>query len=145
MSTPTIKGRGVVRNADGTVTIAGVAQINTSQKAELVDASEVEKQKNSAGKVRTLIVPENIKKVTVTLIPGGTSDTAATLAEAVAQGALPLKLGTLILASFSVADFNGTYVIDEDSPITLTSGGNLEMTVKGTKYETDFSGAALTA
>lgn len=139
-----IKGRGVVRNSDGTVSIAGVAQINTAQNAEVHDASTVWKLKDALGKVQTLGLSETIKKVSVELIPGGTTATASTIAEAVARGAMPLKLGTLILSNFSVADFNGTYVIEEDCPVKLTADGSLTVSVKGTQYERDFSAPALT-
>ncbi len=145
MAGPIIKGRGVVRNAAGTVTIAGVAQINTAMNAEVHDASQVQQVKDANGKVQTLVVPENIKKVSCELIPGGTSATNATLAEAAAQGAMPTKLGTLFLSGFTVADFNGTYVIIEDSPVKVVADGNLTVTVKGTQFERDFSPAAITA
>lgn len=145
MAGPIIKGRGIVRNANGTVTVAGVAQINTAMNASVHDASVVEKIKDSAGKVQTLVVPEVIKKVSVELVPGGTTATDSTLAEAVSQGAMPTKLGTLVLSNFAVGDFNGTYVIEEDCPIKITADGNLSMSVKGTKYERDFSPAAITA
>ena len=144
MAGPTIKGRGVVRNAAGTVTIAGVAQINTAQNAELTDASEVQMVKDALGKVQTLVVPENIKKVSVELIPGGNTATDATLAQAVTEGAMPTKLGNLNLSGFTIGDYNGTYVIIEDSPVKLTAGGNLSLSVKGTQFERDFSGAAIT-
>lgn len=145
MAGPIIKGRGIVRNAAGTVTIAGVAQINTTMSATVSDASEVVKTKDAVGKVQTLTVPEVIKKITIELTPGGTTATAATLAEAIAQSAMPTKLGTLITSGFSVTDFNDTFVIEEDSPIKITADGNLSITVKGTKYERDFSPAALSA
>lgn len=145
MAGPIIKGRGVVRNANGTVTIAGVAQINTAMNASVHDASEVQKIKDSGGKVQTLVVSEVIKKVSVELTPGGTSATASTLAEAVAQGAMPTKLSTVVLSGFSVTDFNDTYVLEEDSPIKVTADGNLTISLKGTKYERDFSPAALSA
>lgn len=144
MPTPTIKGRGVVKNADGTVSIAGVAQINTAQNVEGFDASEVHPTKDSAGKVQTLTVPENIKKVSIELIPGGTTATDATLAEAAAQGVFPAKLGTLILSNFKIASFNDTYVIIEDCPVKQTAGGDASLTVKGTKFERDFTPAPIT-
>lgn len=140
----TIKGRGVVRNADGTVSIAGVAQINTAHSAEVHDATVVWKQTDALGKVQTLGTTESIKKVTIELIPGGTTATASTIAEAVARGAMPLKLGNLILTGFAIADYNDTYVIEEDCPVKLTADGSLSLTVKGTKYERDFSAPALT-
>ncbi len=144
MAGPTIKGRGVVRNAAGTVTIAGVAQINTTQNAEIVDASEVQQVKDANGKVQTLVVAENIKKVTVELIPGGNSATDATLAQAIAEGAMPTKLGNLNLSGFTIGDYNGTYVIIEDSPVKIVAGGNASVSVKGTQFERDFSPAAIT-
>lgn len=140
-----IKGRGVVRNAAGTVSIAGVAQINTALNAEVHDASEIWKVKDALGKVQTIGTTEAIKKVSAELIPGGTTATASTLAEAAAQGAMPTKLSTLILSGFTVGDFNGTYIIEEDSPVKVTADGSLSLTVKGTQYERDFSPAALTA
>lgn len=145
MAGPIIKGRGVVINAAGTVTIAGVAQINTAMNAEVHDASTVRKIKDALGKVQTLVLPENIKKVSVELTPGGTSATDCTLANAKLQGAMPTKLSTLILSGFDVTDFNDTYVIEDDSPVKATADGNLTVSVKGTKYERDFSPAAITA
>lgn len=144
MAGTTIKGRGVVRNAAGTVTIAGVAQINTAQNAEIVDASEVQMVKDALGLVQTLVVAETIKKVTCELIPGGNSATDATLAQAVAESAMPTKLGNLNLSGFTIGDYNGTYVIVEDSPVKMVAGGNATVTVKGTKFERDFSAAAIT-
>jgi hypothetical protein len=134
-----------VRNAAGTVTIAGVAQINTAMNAEVHDASAVWKIKDALGKVQTLGISEQIKKVSCELIPGGTSATAATLAEAAAQGVMPTKLSTLVLSGFTIADYNDTYVIEDDCPVKATADGNLSVSVKGTKYERDFSAAALTA
>ena len=145
MSTPIIKGRGVVRNAAGTVTIAGVAQINTAMNAEVHDASVVWKMKDAQGKTQTLGITEEIKKVSCELIPGGTTATASTLAEAILQGAMPTKLSTLVLSGFAIADYNDTYVIEDDCPVKVNSDGAATVSVKGTKYERDFSAAALSA
>lgn len=136
-----IRGRGVVRNAAGTVTIAGVAQINTAMNAEVHDASTVQQIKDAVGKVRTLVLPEVIKKVSVELIPGsdGTTATGGTIANAVSCGAMPTKMGTLILAGFPIDDYNGNYIILEDSPVKITADGNATVSVKGTQFETDFT------
>lgn len=145
MAGPIIKGRGVVRNANGTVTIAGVAQINTAMNGEVHDGSKVWQIKDSGGKVQTLGISEVIKKISVELTPGGTTATAATLAEAASQGAMPTKLSTLTLSGFTITDFNDTFIIEDDSPVKMTSDGNVTVSVKGTKYERDFTPAALTA
>ena len=135
----------MVYGADGQVVMAGtITQVDTVKSGEVADASELVKLKNSSGKVVTLIVPETITSVKFTMVPGGTSATAATLAQAIAQSVLVRKMDNLVTTLFSVADLNGTFVI-EDATVKVTSEGATEYEITGMKYEADFSGAVLSA
>ena len=121
-----------------------ITMVDTVKSGEISDASELRKLKNAAGKVKTLIIPEVILAIKFTMVPGGTTTTACTLAEAIAQSVLVRKLDNLVTSTFDCADYNGTFVIEECST-KINSEGELEYDITGMKYETDFSGAALSA
>ena len=138
-----LKGRALVMNAAGTVSIAGVATINTVNNADISDVSEVKKITGANGKVATLYKDETIKKVSAEITPGGTTaGLDGALVDAVAAGAMPTKLSTLVLSGFAITAFNGNFIIDEDSPVKIVSGGAATISVKGTQYEKDFTALA---
>jgi len=133
-------GKAFVLNADGKVTIAGTAQLNTVNNADVSDASEIKTITDAKGKTATLYKDETIKKISVEITPGGTIAGAdGVMTDAIAAAVMPTKLSTLKLENFKIAAFNDSYVIMEDSPVKIVSNGAATISVKGTKFEKDFT------
>lgn len=94
------KGYAVVYGDAGTITVAGAAYVNSHTKANIKDASEIQAFKDSLGATRTLIKPEDIKEISVSIRPGsGESKTPAQVKALAGVGSVVNKGDTFIMAS----------------------------------------------
>jgi hypothetical protein len=136
----TFRGYGAVYGVGGLVpTVAGVAMGTLTQSADVsAEFGHIIKLKDRDGKMAGYIEPEAIKKIQVTIIAGG-----ASLSLALAACALPGACTLLVIASATVAAFNGSYVIDEAVSVKASNSGAVEVTVSATQYTDSTQAAAL--
>ena len=139
------KGNFVIKNAEGSVAIAGLAAfVNSNNSASITDASPFDIHKDSGGVPRTITRDYIEYRMELDLTPG-VGGAFATLADLKTAFVLTLKGAQIITSSFDLADLNwadAAKAIIEDISIQQTAEGLSTMRVTAVK-RTDNAGVVI--
>ena len=128
-----LAGRATVFTAAGTVAYVGVATIATTQNEvqnlSLTDEFDVVETRNRQGQTVTKMAINIRQRLTVEITPH--ADTAGANTQALAGDAveLPAPLSLVTLASFEVAEFNGTWNYLGGGAIGLSNTGAITVSL----------------